>query len=241
MDDIQSYLCRQTYALICMEDSSDYGRGVCVCAFAAPTRAPTNDNTPTRAPRTYAPTISPTLSPTLPGGERHRPRPQPPGLVHAICPPMRLYSHGVVRADSRGLPCAGGREAAAEHWLGTRGYSRYRSGHWSARLRRHGRGAARAVPSCAGAYVAGDLGSNECPAGSVRIETEAACRTAVAAAGKPRVPGSPFAVTNSDKPKGCYYDANSNVAYFNLDAVGAGQSNMRPLCAVLTTTGAPFT
>ncbi len=39
------------------------------------------------------------------------------------------------------------------------------------------------VLSCAGAYVSGAEGSNVCPAGSARIETEAACRTAVAAAG----------------------------------------------------------
>ena len=50
-------------------------------------------------------------------------------------------------------------------------------------LLRHGRRAARAVPSCAGAYVFGAAGSNECPSGSVRIVAEAACRTAATATG----------------------------------------------------------
>jgi hypothetical protein len=94
----------------------------------------------------------------------------------------------------------------------------------------------RAVLSCAGAYVSGAVWSNECPAGSVRIETEAACRTAAAAAGK--TPGSPFVVPSFYTPRGCYYfPANSN-AYFNPDAVGAGGSTQL-LCAALDTTGAP--
>ena len=90
-----------------------------------------------------------------------------------------------------------------------------------------------AVLSCAGAYVSGAAGSNECPAGSARIETEAACRTAVAAAGKT------FAgvETLSDYPRGCFYFTSGNNAYLNTDAVGAGNSNYQPLCAV--TTGAP--
>ncbi len=84
-----------------------------------------------------------------------------------------------------------------------------------------------AVLSCAGAYVAGADGSNACPAGSARIETEAACRTAVAAAGKT------FAavVTYSDYPRGCYYVTSSNNAVFNTDAVGAGHPNTQLLCA----------
>ncbi len=92
------------------------------------------------------------------------------------------------------------------------------------------------MPSCAGAYVFGDEGSNECPAGSVRIETEAACRTAATAAGK--TPSSYFVETDPDYPRGCY--ASTNYAYFNIDAVGAGQFSSRLLCAALAaTTGAP--
>jgi hypothetical protein len=99
----------------------------------------------------------------------------------------------------------------------------------------------RAVLSCAGAYVSGDSGSNACPAGSVRIEAEAACRTAAAAAGK--TAGSseyPFVETRSDFPRGCYYVTSTNTAYFNNDAVGAGRSSSQLLCAALATTGAPL-
>ncbi len=97
-----------------------------------------------------------------------------------------------------------------------------------------------AVPSCAGAYVSGAAGSNECPAGSARIETEAACRTAAAAAGKTPDP-SLFVETEPDYPRGCYYYSIDNYAYFNTHAVGAGSSGSRLLCAALATTGAPLT
>ncbi len=97
-----------------------------------------------------------------------------------------------------------------------------------------------AVLSCAGAYVSGADGSNECPAGSVRIETEAACRTAAAAAVKTIVE-SLFVGTYSTAPRGCYYRTSNSVAYFNTHAVGAGLSTMQPLCAALATTaGAPL-
>ncbi len=93
-----------------------------------------------------------------------------------------------------------------------------------------------AVLSCAGAYVSGAAGSNECPAGSARIKSEAACRTAAAAAGKTvfRVefwPGS---------PRGCYYYTGETYAYFNTHAVGKGYSGKQLLCAALATTGAPL-
>ncbi len=124
-------------------------------------------------------------------------------------------------------------------------------GYWSGRLLRHGRGAAHAALSCAGAYVSGAAGSNECPAGAFRIETEAACRTAVTAAGKT----FDFVETDPTWPRGCYYtianvalfnahavgaNAITNVAYFNAHAVGAGNSNAQLLCAAVTT-GAPLT
>ncbi len=94
-----------------------------------------------------------------------------------------------------------------------------------------------AVLSCAGAYVSGAVNSNECPAGSVRIETEAACRTAVAAAGKTPMPGSPwtnFVISDPDRPRGCYYSS-LNYAFFNTHAVGAGHPYAQLLCAA----GAP--
>ncbi len=97
--------------------------------------------------------------------------------------------------------------------------------------------AAHVVPSCAGAYVSGAAGSNECPAGSVRIVAEADCRTAVVAAGK--TPWSPFLETTSKWPRGCCYTTSTNNAYLNNDAVGAGHSNTQLLCAI--TTGALFT
>ena len=106
-------------------------------------------------------------------------------------------------------------------------------------LLRHGRGAARAVPSCAGAYVSGSAGSNECPAGSVRIEAESACRTAATATGK--TAGSPLVATLAVAPKGCYYSTITNRAFFNADAVGAdfvgNGGAVHLLCAV--TNGAP--
>jgi hypothetical protein len=93
------------------------------------------------------------------------------------------------------------------------------------------------VPSCAGAYLSGAAGSNECPAGSVRIETEAACRTAATAAGKTVDPRY-FVETTPSFPRGCYYSTISDFAYFNPDAVGAGWSTRQLLCAAVTT-GAP--
>jgi hypothetical protein len=91
-----------------------------------------------------------------------------------------------------------------------------------------------AVLSCAGTYVSGAAGSNACPAGSVRIEAEAACRTAAAAAGKT------FAavVASSTAPRGCYYFTTNSNAWFNTHAVGAGNSNTQLLCAAAATTGA---
>jgi hypothetical protein len=116
---------------------------------------------------------------------------------------------------------------------------RCRSGHWRARLLlRHGRGAARALLSCAGRYVSGDLGSKECPAGYASIEAEAACRTAAIAAGK--TPASSFVWTASYVPRGCYYDAFTNTASFNTHAVGARHSAVQLLCAAVTA-GAPLT
>jgi hypothetical protein len=105
------------------------------------------------------------------------------------------------------------------------------------------------VPSCAGVYVDGAAGSNECPAGSVRIATEAACRTAAAAAGM-TIPRSTFVETSSEFPRGCYYyyrsyrrshaaSGSSNGPYFNADAAGAGNADTRLLCAADTMSAPP--
>ncbi len=93
--------------------------------------------------------------------------------------------------------------------------------------------------SCAGGYVSSAAGSNECPASSVRIETEAACRTAATAAGK-RVgfyEESDFVETEAAWPRGCYYVTSTNVAFFNTHAIGAESPTAQLLCA---TTGAPL-
>jgi hypothetical protein len=93
------------------------------------------------------------------------------------------------------------------------------------------------VLSCAGAYMSGAAGSDDCPAGSVRIETEAACRAAAAAAGKTDA-GSAFAQPTPGLPRGCYYDTSNNIAHFNTFAAGTGSLGSQLLCAAMTT-GAP--
>ena len=78
-----------------------------------------------------------------------------------------------------------------------------------------------------------------CPAGSVRIETEAVCRTAAAVAGK--APGANFVEIYDGFPRGCYYSTSTNQAYFNTEPVGAGKSGYILLCAAATgPTGAPL-
>ena len=89
--------------------------------------------------------------------------------------------------------------------------------------------ACHAMPSCAGAYMYGVAGSNTCPAGSVRIEAEAACRIAALAAGKT----FSSVVTYSYYPRGCYIWTDDNKAYFNTDSVGAGEASSRLICAAL--------
>ena len=80
--------------------------------------------------------------------------------------------------------------------------------------------------------MSGAVGSNECPAGSVRIETAAACRTAATATGK--TPSSSFVETYSYVPRGCYSSTSTNAVFFNTDPVGAGYSAAKLLCATAT-------
>ncbi len=94
----------------------------------------------------------------------------------------------------------------------------------------------RAVLSCAGAYVSGAEGSNECPAGSVQIETEAACRNAVAATGMT----FRAMVTESSLPPGCFYLISMDDVWFNANAAGYSGTRFRLLCAATTTSGAPL-
>ncbi len=81
--------------------------------------------------------------------------------------------------------------------------------------------------------MSGAVNSNACPAGSVRIETEAACRTAAAAAG--RAWGG--AHIDATDPRGCFYYIGTNYAFFNAHAVGAGYPEGQLLCAAA---GAPI-
>ena len=87
----------------------------------------------------------------------------------------------------------------------------------------------------AGLYVAGAAFSNECPAASVRIVTEAACRAAASAARLTL--GSPFVGSWSYWPKGCYYSITTRTAWLNTDPVGGACVSYPLLCAKQT--GAP--
>jgi hypothetical protein len=80
-------------------------------------------------------------------------------------------------------------------------------------------------------YVLGGWDTNECPAGSVRIETEAACRTAAAATGKTFT----SVVDWSTLMRGCFYWNGNNQAHYNTHAVGAVHHDAHLIC------GAPST
>jgi hypothetical protein len=106
-------------------------------------------------------------------------------------------SRGVLSAlGASRMPSAG-----AEYCSGTGGYFRGTATgvHVASGV---GQGSRMRRTSWAGAYIYGAAGNNYCPGGSVRIETEAACRTAAATAGMPV--GSPFIKTDSIYPRGCY-------------------------------------
>jgi hypothetical protein len=87
---------------------------------------------------------------------------------------------------------------------------------------------------CAGLYIYGVAGSNECPAKTARIVDTAMCERASAAAGLSFY-GS---TTSSNTPRGCSVGTSSRT-FLNTDLVGAGQANSRLLCTVPT--GAPGT
>ena len=90
--------------------------------------------------------------------------------------------------------------------------------------------------ACAG-YVYGAVGSNDCPSGSVRITTEAACRTAATAEGK--TVGSFFVDNVSFRPRGCYLTTFPGDANFNTHGDGGGGSGSLLLCAVGTAGATP--
>ena len=84
----------------------------------------------------------------------------------------------------------------------------------------------------AGLYVFGAERSNECPAKTALIVDQASCLAAAVAAGKPFGSG----VVERYSPRGCCLSTLNNVVYLNTDAVGAGNSGRRLLCAVPTGT-----
>jgi hypothetical protein len=158
-------------------------------------------------------------------------------------------SGGVLSAPGASrMPSAG-----AEYCSGTGGYLRGTAAgvHVAFGV---GQGSRMRRTSCAGAYMYGAAGNNSCPGGFVGIETEAACRTAATAAGKPV--GSPFIKTDSIYPRGCYLytwcsDSDedgcisySSSVYFNPhpNPVGASDPFRKLLCAELSgETGLVFT
>ena len=87
--------------------------------------------------------------------------------------------------------------------------------------------------------MSGAAGSNECPSGSARIVTEAACREASRWAGYV-VPSSRFVETSAYSPRGCYYTpSNDDQAFFNTHPFGAGEPYSHLLCATITTGALP--
>ncbi len=78
----------------------------------------------------------------------------------------------------------------------------------------------------------------------MRIETDAACRSAASAAGKTAAPSGNFLNLNPVYPRGCYYVIITNFAFLNIDPVDGSdpgctsffrQQCPRLLCAAVTT------
>jgi hypothetical protein len=86
---------------------------------------------------------------------------------------------------------------------------------------------------CAGVYVWGVAGSNDCPANASRIPTEAACRIAAIATGEFGWSGSS---ADANFPRGCYSFGGFN---WNPHTVGAGNAGARLLCIAPTGASPP--
>ncbi len=71
----------------------------------------------------------------------------------------------------------------------------------------------------------GAFDSNECPAGSARIETATGCRAAANAAGRGY---SPTSLNVSSIPRGCY--VTSLAVFLNEHATGDADTTSRLLC-----------
>ena len=70
-----------------------------------------------------------------------------------------------------------------------------------------------------------DFGSNDCPAGSVRIDTEMACKSAAATLGFEYANN----LSNSGRPKGCY--GNGTHWWLNTHATGKASTTRQLVCA----------
>ena len=97
---------------------------------------------------------------------------------------------------------------------------------------------------CAGLFVAGAIGTNVCPAGSTRIDTESLCMQASASYGQPYDPD--FTTwPSAAHPRGCMGGINAGKVYFNPTPTGQGNSKFAPLCyrgnPVAPTTALPIT
>jgi hypothetical protein len=80
---------------------------------------------------------------------------------------------------------------------------------------------------CAGGFLWGNAGSNECPTDATQIVDEAACRSAAIATEKPYAGVS----TIMNQPKGCYLDVSASIVYLNAHSIGAGNAWTLLLCA----------
>ena len=71
----------------------------------------------------------------------------------------------------------------------------------------------------------GAFSSNECPAGSARIETATGCRAAADAAGRAY---SPTSLNVNYAPRGCY--VTGSAVFLNVHATGSFDPTARLLC-----------
>ena len=98
---------------------------------------------------------------------------------------------------------------------------------------------------CAGTFVWGVAGSNDCPANSMRIVDDAACQRAAFAIQEPSSLNYTFRESQTREvfPSGCYA-VRCDICevlfsiYFNNHLVGEGDPKSRLLC-VITNTAAP--
>ncbi len=98
-------------------------------------------------------------------------------------------------------------------------------GHWRARII----GPAAAAPALdpPHAFGLGNAGDISCPAGTVKMTSEAACKNAAAVGGRFYGGG----VTASVMPGGCGWLTIGGSFYFNSNTSGGGNAAWQPVCA----------